>query len=173
MNVLMKGLVVAAVQVLLVASVGAKYLYDRANYPRVWAETAPYDPDLPIRGRYVSIAVLVDAERLPSPEAPADSGAPTMFIGRLEVRGERLVAVEDTGGKHWVTSRRCGEAQCWQLGEPLAYFIPEHVADPSRRPAGETLWVEVTLPPKGAPRPIQLGVKKADGAVTPLDLRDE
>jgi len=169
MSALMKGFVVAAIQVLLVASVGAKYLYDRSNYPRVWVETVPYDPDLPIRGRYVSIAVLVDAERVAAPEAPADSGAPAMFIGRLEVKGERLVAIEDMDGRHWVSGRACGDAQCWQLAQPLAYFIPEHVADPSRRPAGEALWVEVTVPPGGAPRPIQLGVNK-NGRLTPLEL---
>jgi hypothetical protein len=56
------------------------------------------------------------------------------------------------------------------LSEPLAYFIPERIEDPSRRPVGEELWVEVTVPPKGAPRPIQLGVEK-DGRVTPLNLR--
>ena len=173
MNKVMKGFVVAAVQVLLVASVGANFLYDRANYPHVWVETAPYDPDLPIRGRYVRIAVLADAERSQSPDAAAESNGPAMFLGRLEVRGERLVAIEDNDGRHWVSSRRCGEAQCWQLAEPLAYFIPEHVVDPSRRPAGETLWVEVTVPPKGTPRPIRLGVKKVDGVMTPLDLRDE
>lgn len=172
MSTLMKGLVVAAAQLLLLASVGLKFLYDRANYPRVWVETAPYDPDLPIRGRYVRIAVLVDAKRSDSsaPTAPtAAPGGATLFIGRLEVQGERLVAIEDDDSQHWVSSRRCGEAQCWQLDEPLAYFIPEHVADPSRRPEGETLWVEVTVPPRGAPRPIRLGVRK-DGALTPLDL---
>ena len=172
MSPLVKGLVVAVIQVLLVASVGAKYLYDRANYPRVWVQTVPYDPDLPIRGRYVSIAVLVDAQRLAKPEAPPESGAPAMFVGRLEVKGERLVAVEDSDGRHWVSSRSCGKAQCWQLAEPLAYFIPEHVADPSRRPAGESLWVEVTVPPTGAPRPIRLGTRReGDPTVTPLILR--
>ena len=55
-----------------------------------------------------------------------------------------------------------------RLNQPIAYFIPEHVADPSRRPAGEELWVEVTIPRKGAPRPIRLGVRK-DGRLTPLD----
>jgi len=172
-SALVKGLLVAAVQVLLVASVGAKYLYDRANYPRLWVQTVPYDPDLPIRGRYVSIAVLVDTKRSAMPEAPPESGAPEMFVGWLEVKGGRLVAVEDNNGRHWFSQRPCGAARCWELGEPLAYFIPEHVADPSRRPAGETLWVEVTVPPKGAPRPIRLGVKKADGTLIPLDLRDE
>jgi hypothetical protein len=51
--------------------------------------------------------------------------------------------------------------------EQLAFFIPEHVPDPSIRSAGEELWAEVTLPRKGAPRPIRLAVKK-DGVLTPL-----
>ena len=56
-----------------------------------------------------------------------------------------------------------------RLREPLAYFIPEHVPDPSARPVGEELWVEVTLPRKGPLRPIRLGVKK-NGVLTPLNL---
>jgi hypothetical protein len=56
------------------------------------------------------------------------------------------------------------------LRPPLVYFVPEHVEDPSRRPQGEELWVEVTLPKKGPPRPIRLGVKKGDGPITPLEL---
>jgi hypothetical protein len=172
MNNVAKGFVLAAAQVLLVGSVGAKYLYDRTHYPRVWVETAPYDPDLPIRGRYVSVAAIVDVQRDPAAKPPPGSGELGGFVGRLEVKGERLLAIEDPDGRHWVASRRCGESQCWQLAEPLAYFIPEHVKDPSRRPAGETLWVEVTLPPKGAPRPIRLGVKKGD-ASAPRELRLE
>jgi hypothetical protein len=165
----MKGLVVAAIQVLLVAAVGAKYLYDRGHYPRVWVETLPYDPDLPIRGRYVRIAVLVDAERTATRGAPADSGTPAMFMGRLEVKDQRLVAIEDNDGRHWVSARSCNGKPCWQLAEPLAYFISERVQDPSRRPVGESLWVEVTVPPRGAPRPVQLGVKK-NGRLAPLEL---
>jgi len=56
------------------------------------------------------------------------------------------------------------------LTEPVAYFIPEHAADPSVRPAGEELWAEVTIPRRGPPRPIRLGVWR-DGRLTPLDLR--
>lgn len=170
MNALAKGLLLGAAQILLVAGIGGKFLYDRANYPRVWVETAPYDPDLPIRGRYVSVALVIDAERDPAAKAPAGSADLGGFIGRLEVRSDRLLAIEDAEGRHWVMRARCGEAQCWRLGDPLAYFISEHVEDPSRRPAGETLWVEVTVPPKGPPRPIRLGVRK-DGALTPLELR--
>jgi hypothetical protein len=168
MSAWLKGLIVAAVQMLLVASVGAKFLFDRANYPRVWVETAPIDPDLPIRGRYVRLGVLVDAERHGTAEDP---GAPNLFNARLEVRNDRLVAIEDASGAHFVSSVPCDSENCWRLSEPLAYFIPEDIEDPSRRPAEERLWVEVTVPPTGAPRPIQLGVKKKDGALTPLKLR--
>lgn len=165
------GLLVGALQLLLIGSVGAKFLYDRWHYPRVWAETAPYDPDLPIRGRYVRIAVLVDAERAAATDVPsARAQGPGMFRGRLEVADGRLLAIEDEDGRHWVSNARCGEAQCWRLAEALAYFIPDRVEDPSRRPAGEALWVEVTVPPEGPPRPIRLGVRK-DGALTPLELR--
>ena len=159
MTPLAKGLAVGAVQVLLVAGIGAKFLSDRASYPRLWVETAPYDPVMPIRGRYVNIALLVDAERA-APDVGADR-APNMFLARLEARGDRLLAVQDDGnGRHWVRSNRCGERNCWQLAEPLAYFIPEHAIDPSRPREGATLWAEVTLPPTGAPRPIRLEVRK-------------
>jgi hypothetical protein len=167
MTAFTKGLIVGAVQLLLLASVGGKFVYDRANYPRLWVETAPYDPYLPIRGRYVSIALVVPAARAESAEAPENG--PAMFTARLEVRGDRLFAVEDPEGRHLVTSGRCPDRSCWQLATPVAYFIPEHGTDPSRRPEGETLWVEVTLPPTGAPRPLRLGIKRAgDATVTPL-----
>ena len=55
------------------------------------------------------------------------------------------------------------------LQDPLTYFIPEHVPDPSHRWQAGALWVEVSVPAKGPPRPIRLGVKK-DGVLTPLDL---
>jgi len=156
---LVKGLAVGAAQLLLLAGIGAKFLADRASYPRLWVETAPYDPVMPIRGRYVSIALLVDAERA-APGVAADR-APNMFLARLEVRGDRLFAVQDdAAGRHWVRSARCGERPCWQLAEPLAYFIPEHALDPSRPQPGATLWAEVTLPPAGAPRPIRLESRK-------------
>lgn len=158
MTLLMRGLLVGAVQALLVAGIGGKFLFERASYPRLWVETAPYDPDMPIRGRYVNIALLVEADRA----APADdaSRTPDMFMARLEARGDRLVAVQDDDGKHWVRSARCGDETCWQLAAPLAYFIPEHAIDPSRTRDGAALWAEVTLPPTGAPRPIRLEVRE-------------
>ena len=56
-HVIRKSLVVGAIQLATVASLGAKLLVDRATRPRVWGRTAPADPNLPIRGRYVSLRI--------------------------------------------------------------------------------------------------------------------
>ncbi len=65
-------------------------------------------------------------------------------------------------------SDAAGETE--QLKQAVAYFLPNGAADPSIRPVGEELWVEVSVPKTGAPRPIRLAVKK-DGRLTPLELR--
>ena len=52
-----KGLTVAAIHLAMVGSLGGKLLIDRATRPRVWARTAPIDPNLPIRGRYVRLRI--------------------------------------------------------------------------------------------------------------------
>jgi hypothetical protein len=159
-NVLVrKGLIVAALHVALVSSLGAKLLLDRATQPRVWVRTAPYDPNLPIRGRYVRLRIEVGTDGQ-KPAGPVE----------LSVRDGQLVAktASDSTGL-FVQDVRRGGRDATVLSQPVAYFIPEHVPDPSLRGA-EELWVEVTVPKRGAPRPIQLGVKKGD-VLTPLALR--
>src|ERR1700687_3281180 len=52
-----KALLLGIVQLALVASLGGKLLADRATRPRFCLKTAPVDPDLPIRGRYVRLRV--------------------------------------------------------------------------------------------------------------------
>lgn len=175
MTPLIKGLVIAAVQVGLVASVGAKLLYDRATRPRVWTLAAPYDPNLPIRGRYVSLQLVVEPRgvRETKPGSVSQSLQPI----NLQVEGDRLVAEAnplqpdyDSSNLHLRFIDRRGEKLA-VLAEPVAFFIPEHIPDPSRRPEGEQLWVEVTIPKQGPPRPIRLGVKKGSGPIIPLELR--
>ncbi len=158
MNLWQKGVLVGVLQCLLVSTVAAKFLYDRRTRPRVWVKAAPYDPNLPLRGRYVSLTLLVDACGL------GFSG----YQVALEVSNNRL-AVRPGGAMsaYWDEGRGCSEAR---LSPPVLFFIPDTAQDPSRRPVGEELWVEVTVPRKGPPRPIRLGIKKA-GALTPLDIR--
>jgi len=175
-----KGLVVALVHVALVSSLGAKLLVDRATRPRVWVRTSPADPSLPIRGRYVSLLLEVmpsgglvlaegKTETLPN-GSTYTLPAPWQQV-RLVVEGDALVAVPSDDWRDPSAARGVRNGQSVAVVQsPVAYFIPESVPDPSRRAPGEELWVEVTIPKVGLPRPIQLGVKK-DGVITPLEVR--
>ena len=151
-----RGIAVAILQCLIVLSLAGKYAVDRERLPRVWVKTAPVDPNLPIRGRYVSLRLQVDG---PS-SVPYGSRQ-----SRLSVENGRLTAtVADSG------VLILGSQGRWTIADPVAFFISEGIPDPSRRAPGEELWVEVSVPQQGVPRPLRLGVKK-DGVLTPLDLR--
>lgn len=174
MRIRFKGLLVAVLNVGLVLSLGAKLLYDRATRPRVWALVAPYDPNLPIRGRYVSLQLVVEPRGFKESK-PGPGWQPPQSVA-LRVEGDRLVAEANPPereftptGLHVRFVQRQGRKLAL-LDRPVAYFIPEHAPDPSRRLPGEELWVEVTIPKKGPPRPIRLGVKKGDGPIVPLEL---
>ena len=154
---LRKGLVVALVHVAIVGSLGGKLLIDRTTRPRVWARTAPVDPDHPLRGRYVRLRVEGEALDLAEDYSRVALAARNGTLALTPAPHSHLLARATTrDGKRVAV-----------LDQPLAFFIPEHAADPSMRAPGEELWVEVTLPKRGAPRPIRLGVKK-DGVLTPL-----
>ncbi len=137
-----KSALVAGLHVLVVADLGAKLLYDRATRPRVWMRAKPYDPDEPLRGRYVRLR----------PEAVDVLGP-----GDVVPDGDGFRIVRRPTTKYDV------------VDEPVAFFIPEHVPDPSQRSEGEQLWMEVTLPKAGPPRPIRLAVLRGD-RLTPLPL---
>ena len=159
------GIALAIVHLLLVGTLGLKLLADRARLPRAWARTLPFDPDLPIRGRYVRLRL----------EVPLADGSDTARAGeyrkvRLHAAGDRLEGVLEDDGPLRVRLDSTAEGLVAGLYDPMAFFIPEHIPDPSLRPAGEELWAEVTVPGRGPPRPIRLGVRR-DGILTPLEIR--
>lgn len=127
MNSFRKGIIVGAVQCALVLSLTGKLFYDRATRPRIWVKTLPYDPNLPIRGRYLSLVL-----------APA---AGALYFDRT-------------------TNQR------------VVFFVPEHETEVDFvpfRPNAPELWAEITIPHKGPPRPIRLGLKK-DGQIQPVQV---
>jgi hypothetical protein len=173
---LWRGILLAAVQVAMVLSLGVKLLADRARYPHVWAETVAYDPEAIIRGRYLSLRLRVKALDATDENAPGSFGAGrtvgSMHEVRLGVENEELVAhaTSDSTGLYVLKMTARNQAEpASVLQHPVEFFISEHAEDPSRPPAGQELWVEVTVPPKGPPRPIRLGIKKG-GVLTPLSL---
>jgi hypothetical protein len=160
------GLVLAAAHAMLVGSLGLKLLADRARLPHGWVRSQPFDPSTPLRGRYVRLGLEIPLSNLDTMRGPyAESGV------RLEVRADRLVAaIDDSVTTPRVQLRRDGNRWSARLSQPVAFFIPEHVPDPSIRPPGEELWAEVTVPHRGPPRPIRLGIMRK-GQLAPLDLR--
>jgi len=175
-NALQKGLLFAALQVALVSSLGAKLLWDRERLPRGWALTRGYDPDLPIRGRYLSVSLLVEASSVfpdqlrNSREARANLGPPRNVY--LTVENQRVVAHpadHDTGLTVVQVVSQEGENLA-ALSPPALYFLSEHGRVPTSGSITGKLFVEVTVPAKGPPRPIRFASKVGD-VFTPLEPR--
>ena len=168
-----KGLLLAALQVVLVASLGAKLLYDRSTRPRAWAQAQAFDPNLPIRGRYLSEVLVVPAVGFPTPSqraaAKPDLRSYLYDDADLEVRNGQLIAVPATDNRgEWITLGANPDGTVTaQLREPVLFFISDTAKLPAILPG--QLWVEVTVPAYGPPRPLRLAIKdKATGALTPL-----
>jgi hypothetical protein len=177
-------------QLVLVSTVAAKYLYQRATCPRVWTRTAAYDPEMIMRGRYLSLQLNVDGcgSTLPSAknaQFPRDiNGVPggnafsiraanaVWFQAKIAVKDNKLIAIRvpesDTSTPTQSVAGWPG-APCDQMRitDPVDFYISEHATDPTRLQHGQELWIEVTMPPKGPPRPLQLALKD-NGAWKPL-----
>jgi hypothetical protein len=89
----------------------------------------------------------------------------------LAMRDGHLIAVANNEGEFWVNLRHQDDRLVATVSGNMGYFLPEHANVPFsfRHPGSEELWVEATLPRKGPPRPIRLGIKK-DGVLTPLAI---
>ena len=180
MKTLQKGLAVALLHVLIVSSLGAKLLYDRSHRPRIWIRVANYDPDLPIRGRYLNLSLEIPTEQITINKSLQSYGKDkdgnaiyyenaTPSRCDLVLRNNVLTAVGNQDGEYWTTVRqRPGQPSVLIVGTNTPFFIPEHLDTAAIRNAAE-LWMEATIPRKGPPRPIRLAVKK-NGVMVPFDI---
>ena len=177
------GVVVLAIQVALVISIGAKYAWERHHCPMVWTRANQWDLEEPIRGRYVGLTLHASACGLPGqltygPLPPAhvsqggwveewQNGKVLMWRVVPAVRDGRLTAkvVDET---------KPGPTQTLSLpqGDPCEYawfdghsefFIPEHAKSPFPLQKGQELWALVTVPPSGPVRPVKLAVSDSSG----------
>jgi hypothetical protein len=176
------------IQLAIISSIAAKYVYQRWSCPRVWTRTVAYDPQLPMRGRYLSLQLTVDGcqSTLPSAKAasfPRDINgaairgmymmrASAIFHADLKVENNRLLAIRIQDDQNGTLGQ---EVSVWpgaacdamRLDAPVDFYIAEHAQSPLPLKAGQELWIEVTVPPKGPPRPMQLALKDG-GAWRPL-----
>jgi hypothetical protein len=169
MTPLLRGIIIALVQVLIVSAVGGKLLYDRQALPRAWARTTGIDPVLPIRGRYVTLNLVLETD----PDAPPPEEAERWSVERaiLSVKDGALHAAlvpQPEGGAfdfgldgrvQPVTPQPTAGGAAWTLVQPIAFFLPEDAPDPTHLEADEELWAEVTVPRSGPPRPLRLEVR--------------
>jgi hypothetical protein len=186
MKISKTSIALLVVQLALVSTVAGKYLLQRWRCPRVWTRAAVYDPHLPMRGRYLALRLTVDGCQSTLPSArmaqfPRNVDGTTRpdgfaihspwavrFPASLKVEGGRLLAIRlqnprnDSDG---LTVEADPGARCEQmrLERPVNFYIAEHAATPTTLNPGQELWIEVTVPPAGPPRPIQLALK--DGGI--------
>lgn len=173
MSGMRKGLLLGGIQIALVLSLGGKLLYDRMTRPRVWVLSEVYDPELPVRGRYLRERLRLPTEGFTYREANQRNSRDS-YMNRqwayLEVRNGQLIAKQQGSGPgEWIHLHKNNDGTIVGLSEePVLVFISEHAEIPSLK-AGQEMWVEVTVPAQGPPRPIRIGIKK-DGVLTPLKL---
>jgi hypothetical protein len=170
MKPLYKGLLLAVLHMAIVCTLGAKLLYDRGHRPKIWVKSAIYDPNLPIRGKYLALSIEVPAEGFTAhmntyANASYESFSPSRCD--LVLRGNQLVAVGNEHGEFWASIQHREKDLVAVINGETAYFLPEHSSGPRLHNRTEELWIEATIPRKGPPRPIRLGIKK-DGVLTPL-----
>jgi len=177
MNWRARGAALLVIQCLIVSSIAAKYMYDRATRPRVWVRVALYDPNLPMRGRYMALSPVVDACSLPHDNQSAlksydyKDGKSVEVIsswrwrvstvardGKLVVEDARNVVPRSSRQLIWLSADEpCALAR---LTPGVVFFIPDTAEPPFPSKPGEELWAEVTVPASGPPRPIQLAISR-------------
>ena len=176
------SIVLLLIQLALVSSIAAKYLYQRRSCPRVWVRAAAYDPEMVMRGRYLSLQLTVDGCQSTLPSAlravfPRNSDGTTkpsgfhvnwqgavQFRAKLKVENKKLLAIripeaDLTSKGVGVTAWPDSSCDAMRLDQPVDFYIAEHAADPTRLQPGQELWMEVTVPHQGPPRPLQLALK--------------
>lgn len=190
MNFAKTSIALLVIQLALVSSIAAKYLYQRSSCPRVWTRTVAYDPELVMRGRYLSTQLIVDGCQSTLPSAKQATfprninGVPNgmsyaiaapqtiRFPARLADKDNKLIAVrlpegDNTPSGQIIDASPGSPCQNMRVDEPVNFYIPEHATSPLPLKQGDELWIEVTIPPKGPPRPIQLAFKQ-NGVWKPL-----
>ena len=160
-----RAIALLVIQGLLVSSIAAKYLYERATRPRVWVRTAQYDPELPMRGRYLALQPLVDICAMKLQPQSDNKSSHRYRKGQVRVvaRDGKLFA-EDAEGQvpgsnfQWIVFPDNMPCELAPVAPAIDFFIPEHAKSPFPLKPGQELWVEVTVPPLGPPRAIQLAL---------------
>jgi hypothetical protein len=180
-----------AIQLALVSSVAAKYLYERKLCPKVWTRAIAVDPESLMRGRYLSLQLEVNGCQSTLPTArqaifgrnidgtvsPSPYGIASRLVSfeaNLVVRSNKLLALRiptdsDQSRGQMVTALPGSSCEAMRLADSVSFYLPDKVSVPGQTAESE-LWIEVTVPSQGPPRPLQLAWKD-HGVWKPLNFQ--
>jgi len=165
------AVVIAVLQGAFVATLAVQHRWDRERLPRAWVQARPEAVARPVNGRYLRVPVLPAAD---PGLVPQERTLNQRVVFRpapvtLEARDGKLLAHKAPASKvHFVFphNRKDETAVLWP---PVELFVPPGGGDPSRLLAGGELWLEVSVPPQGAPRALRAGRMK-DGKIVPIEF---
>ncbi len=173
------AIVIAVVQASIVASLAVRYSWDRQHLPRAWARARPDAVPHAVAGRYLTVPLLpvTDGDIAPRARTVNDWVVFDPVPVTLEARGGGLVARKAPASRvtfgfprarRQFRSRREADLskETSVLWPAVELFVPPSAGDPKRLIEGE-LWLEVSVPPQGAPRALRAGRMK-DGRVEPI-----
>lgn len=176
-----RALWLLAIQLAIVCSIAGKFLYERWTCPRVWVQVELWDPEMLLRGRYYAFTPLVDGCALPKRPLPKPSDIQKSYP--MVSPWRRPVLTSAHNGKLVVTDApdrlpTSATSEVWlssdctktPLYPGINLFIPEHANPVLPRGNQGAIWLEVTVPPAGPPRAIQLATN-INGNWKVLNLR--
>ena len=187
-----RALLLLVIQIALVSTIAAKYLYQRNTCPRVWTRAVAFDPEMILRGRYLSAQIYVDTCGLTMPEHslnpfPNLKETPNAFssvyfnqngtftqrlASHITAHNGHLIADSlvpaNTPAGQYIQMRGSFNCAAAFLEEPVDFYLPSNAQSPFPLPQGAELWIEVTVPPKGPPRPLNLAISN-NGHWQPLN----
>lgn len=170
-----KAIIVALIQSMLLCSLGAKFLYDRTTQPRAWFKAGNYEPNLNISGRYLMLELQLSDELSLEEGRRVMSGMP---CGSIDASSGKPVAVlnqtmspDGCTNLSFALRTTVNGTVLLCLQEHVFVFIPDNAQYLAQLAKSGELWVLATIPRKGPPRPIALGIKKAgDTEIQRLNL---
>jgi hypothetical protein len=172
----------------LVSSVAVWCFYACWRAQRGWTRAVVTEAAPPLRGHYLWLQLNVDGCQSTLPSAklaefprnysvavkpgPYRVRQTVNFRARLKIIDGRLAAVRAEGVENaeqgeWITAAAGAFCDQMQLQRPVGFFIARSTKKLLPLGSDQQLWVEVAVPPNGAPLPLQLAVS-ANGLWRPL-----
>jgi hypothetical protein len=166
---LVSAVLIGLLHAAIVLAIGVQAAVDRGRLPRAWALARPDTPSSAAHGRYLRLHVVPALETGLVPKLDTVNGRTFVRPApvALEARNGRLLAHGAPASRvhlGYPGDRQEGEAV---LRPAIELYVPASDGPASAVLGQGELWVEVSVPRQGPPRPLRLGTMK-DGRIVPI-----